>query len=174
MANKMTLDTFLTDLSAELKQRQTMTAPASKDCRICNTFNLSDDCPHLWQSTINQLSTHYGQTKNTLRLWVSIARHRGFAVVFVKTHAGEYLHFQANTYAEAIPYFDHTDLTLRGIIQHKQKVAYRLLAKLDAGVDESQLTKKQLNARERIHLKHIITECDGMLKIMDTPVFARI
>ena len=44
------------------------------------------------------------------------------------------------------------------------------MVKLDAGVDESQLTEKQLKARERIHLKHIISECDSMLQIMGAPV----
>ena len=165
-------------MSAELEERQTMTAPASKDCPVCDALKLSDDCPHLWQSTISQLATHYGQTKNTLRLWVSIARHRGFAVVFVKTQAGEYLHFQANTYEEAIPYFDHTDLTVRGIIEHKRQVAYSLLKKLDAVAYKAELADNAATALKdinlnRTNLKRVISECDNILKIMSTPTVTK-
>ena len=168
MKNEGTLKKFIADLSVELKERQTMTAPqpARNNCRVCITLELSNPCPHLWQSTIKQLATRYGQTENTLRLWVSIARHQGYAVVFVKTDAGEYLHFQANTYEEALPYFDHTGLTLRGITTHKRQVAYSLL-------DKPELTEDEANANERINLERIISECDTILEIIGEPAVNR-
>lgn len=171
MANEGTLKKFIADLSAELKERQTITAsqPARNDCPVCITLKLSDPCPHLWQSTIKQLATHYGQTENTLRLWVSIARHQGYAVVFVKTDAGEYLHFQANTYEEALTYFDHTNLTLRGITDRKRRVAYSLLDKLQADVEQSELTEELANSYVHINLKRIISECDNILEIIGAP-----
>lgn len=52
MANEGTLKKFIADLSAELKERQTITAsqPARNDCPVCITLKLSDPCPHLSQS----------------------------------------------------------------------------------------------------------------------------